>query len=321
MFRPEFMWAPRVFPSNPNTVLNLYPRQMIAGKRWDALSAAHDSDIVRGMTAKNPFPGMNPFIEQRWRDAHTMLIAYLRDALQERLPIDLVAGAEEEIVTIGASERSTTYRPDVQVREPLTLKEPLTVDVMTQSPSTVAAKPLRVFLDEQIERWLEVRDTTGRLITVLELLSPTNKLESDERDRYCRKRRALVGGGVNVVEIDLVRQGAPIFPNVIRSALREAGACYAVCVFRAVRPVEREVYPIRLNDRLPPISIPLRPNDADVTLDLQPLIDQCHERGRYHLLNYQLELDPPLPPDAAGWVDQILREHGLRSTVTHAAPP
>ena len=45
------------------------------------------------MTTKNPFPGMNPFFEQRWQDAHTMLIAYMRDALQERLPGDLVAGA------------------------------------------------------------------------------------------------------------------------------------------------------------------------------------------------------------------------------------
>jgi hypothetical protein len=53
------------------------------------------------MTA-NPFPGMNPFFEQHWRDAHTMLIGCLHDALQERLPADLVARAEEEAVAIGA---------------------------------------------------------------------------------------------------------------------------------------------------------------------------------------------------------------------------
>ena len=50
-----------------------------------------------------------------------------------------------------------------------------------------------------------------------------------------------------------------------------------------------------LGERLPVIRVPLRPADADVVLDLQPLIDQCHERGRYHLLNYRLALDPPLP--------------------------
>jgi len=57
-----------------------------------------------------------------------------------------------------------------------------------------------------------IREATGRLVTVLELLSPTNKLESDDRDCYLRKRRGFRQGGANVVELDLVRQGAPVFP-------------------------------------------------------------------------------------------------------------
>jgi hypothetical protein len=73
-----------------------------------------------------------------------------------------------------------------------------------------------------------------------------------------------------------------------------------------------EVYPIGLRDRLPAIRVPLRPTDSDVVVDLQPLINQCHERGRYHLLNYRLELDPPLSPEEAAWVDEILRAHALR---------
>jgi hypothetical protein len=71
------------------------------------------------------------------------------------------------------------------------------------------------------------------------------------------------------------------------------------------------VYPIGLRERLPAIRIPLRPADAEVVLDLQSLIDQCHERGRYHLLNYRLALNPPLGPEDANWVNQILREHQL----------
>ena len=41
-------------------------------------------DSVSSMTTKNPFPGMNPFFEQRWRDARSSLITYLRDALQDK---------------------------------------------------------------------------------------------------------------------------------------------------------------------------------------------------------------------------------------------
>jgi hypothetical protein len=241
-----------------------------------------------------------------------MLIAYLRDALQERLPPDLVARAEEEeTVAIGAGESIKSYRPDVSVREPWSLKEP--APAIVASPVAVApTEPIRVFLDEQVERWLEIREGTGRLITVLELLSPSNKLESSDRDRYLRKRRSFMRGGANFVEIDLVRQGAWVFADPVRSVLQRDGAYYGVCVFRVARPGEQEVYPVRLRDRLPAVRVPLRSTDADVILDLQPLVDQCHERGRYHLLNYQLGLEPPLSDEDAAWVDEILRQHDLR---------
>jgi hypothetical protein len=264
------------------------------------------------MTTANPFPGMNPYFEQEWRDAHTMLIGYLRDALQERLPADLVARAEKEAVTMRTGQGTTNYRPDVQVREPCNLQEPAATAVPTPPPSLSATDPIRVFLEEEVERWIEIRDTGGRLITVLEVLSSSNKLESAERDQYRRKRQSFISGGVNLVEIDLVRQGATVFPDAIRRVLRKAGAGYGVCVFRAAQPVAYEVYPIRLQDRLPVIRIPLRPTDTDVVLDLQPLINQCHERGRYHLLNYQAELEPPLLPEEATWVDEMLRAHALR---------
>lgn len=264
------------------------------------------------MTTKNPFPGMNPFCELQWRDAHTSLVMYLRDALQERLPPDLVARAEEdERVTIGVGELRKTYRPDVQIREPWKLKEPSLTPVATSSAPPAATEPIRVFVDEETERWLEIRDASGRLITVIELLSPSNKVKCEERDRYFRKRHCFINAGANLVEIDLIRQGASVFPEAVQSVLYEAGACYGVCVFRATRPDEQEVYPIRLRERLPVISIPLRCSDADVVMEMQPLINQCHERGRYHLLNYQLDLDPPLVPEDAAWADKLLREHGL----------
>jgi hypothetical protein len=254
---------------------------------------------------------MNPFFEQRWRDAHASLITYMSDALQECLPPDLVARTEEEVVTVSAGGSATIYRPDVQVQQPGILKEPSVIETATMRPPTVPTEPIRVFTEEEVDRWVEVRDVTGRLITVLELLSPSNKLESAERDRYDRKRATLISGGVNLVEIELVRSGAWVFPGSIRSVLRQANAAYGVCVFRPTRQTEQEVYPIRLREPLPAIRIPLRPSDADVVLDLQALIDACHERRRYHLLDYRLALDPSLSPEDAAWAEQLLREHQL----------
>jgi hypothetical protein len=272
-------------------------------------SGAHDK--VWPMTTKNPFPGMNPFFEQRWRDAHTRLIAYICDALQDRLPRDLIAGAEEEVIAIGTGELAKAYRPDVQVRQPWTPEDAGGVAV-APPPPLVATDPVRVFIDDEIERWLEIHDETGELITVLELLSPGNKDSAAQRSRYENKRGTLISGRVNLVEIDLVREGESVFAPALEEVMVRNGACYGVSVLRQTLPKDREFYPIRLRDRLPVISVPLRPTDDDVLLDLQPLIDQCHERGRYYRLRYQSPLRPPLPPEDAAWVDQLLREHGLR---------
>ncbi len=276
------------------------------------LSCRFEGDSLCCMTTKNPFPGMNPFFEQEWRSAHTSLVVYLGDALQERLPPDLRVRPEgEEVVTIGVGGPGKTYRPGVKVCEPWTPKEPSATEAPTRPPETPGTEPIRVVLDQETERWLEIRDDKGRLITVIELLSPSNKLESTGRDDYLRKCRDFISGGANLVEIDLIRKGAWVFPQAVRDVLQHAGACYAVSVFRAARRREQEVYPIGLRQRLPCIRVPLRPADADVVADLQPLVDQCHERGRYHFLEYRLAPEPPLAPEDAAWANQLLREHQL----------
>lgn len=254
---------------------------------------------------------MNPFFEQQWQDAHASLLLYSRDALQDRLPPDLVARTEEEVIAIAGGPSVSTYRPDVQVRQPWTLKEPAGSGGASTAPPPSVTEPVHVRLEEEIERWVEIRDDTGRLITVIELLSPTNKIESPERDRYLRKRDSFISAGANLVEVDLVRQGSPIFPRPVCRILLTAGSCYGICVCRASSPADQEVYPIRLRERLPVIRVPLRPADNDATLDLQILIDQCHERGRYHLLNYHAPLIPPLGPEDAAWASELLQAHHL----------
>ncbi len=254
---------------------------------------------------------MNPFFEQQWQDAHTRLITHVCEALQEHLPVDLVARAEEQIVGIGAASQTATFRPDVSVTQPWedTGKGGVALAAPVRAPT--ATPPRRIFLEDEVERWIEIRDETGRLVTVIELLSPSNKESEAAREQYRHKRRTLVSGGVNVVEIDLVRQGASIFPNEMNALMRAERGTYGVCVFRSSHLGEREAYVIGLRERLPVISIPLRPTDADIPLELQRLIDLCHERGRYHRLRYRIELDPPLSPADAAWVQETLRHHEL----------
>jgi hypothetical protein len=261
----------------------------------------------------SPFPGMDPYLESHWRDVHTRVMVYAVDEIQTQLPGDLIARVEEG-VTVDEDEASRSIAPDVRVVE-----EPLASDRGdggTAVAERVATEPIHVAVDERpTPRHIEILDTSSgnRLVTAIELLSPSNKVPANGRELYLRKQREYLHSGVNLVEIDLLRTGYHTLA-VDREKLRpQQRTPYLICVRRAGRPWEAEVYPATYRDTLPTIRIPLRPGDADATLNLQSLITQCYERGRYAAtLNYALDPDPPLPLVEAQWADGLLRQAGLR---------
>ncbi len=66
-------------------------------------------------------------------------------------------------------------------------------------------------------------------------------------------------------------------------------------------------------ERLPVVKVPLRPQDADVPLDVQALVEQCYRNGAYEgTLNYAVDPDPPLLGTDREWADARLAELGLR---------
>jgi hypothetical protein len=74
-----------------------------------------------------------------------------------------------------------------------------------------------------------------------------------------------------------------------------------------------EIYRVPLQARLPVISVPLRPADKDVLLDMQAALDEAYFKGAYDGdVDYERDLVPPLAPDDAHWADALLREKGLR---------
>lgn len=247
---------------------------------------------------------MNPYLETHWQDVHARLIIHICEQIQEKLPDDLVARAEEQVAV--DEENGKRFRPDVKVLEPDELREPATA-----YGGDAVAEPKIVMLDPEVERWVKIADVGGRLITVIEVLSPTNKSE-DGRAEYRRRQRGFISGGANLVEIDLLRKGQHVLWHPVSDVPKWAQTPYMVCVFRATQPEQREVYSFGLRERLLPFRVPLRPQDADVFLHLQPLVDRCFEMGRYWKLDYSQPLQPPLPAADAAWLDQVLRECGLR---------
>ncbi len=71
-------------------------------------------------------------------------------------------------------------------------------------------------------------------------------------------------------------------------------------------------HPVSLREPIPAVKIPLRPGDADLMMDLQPLIRRVYRAGGHDDIDYTRDPSPPLPPAEAAWADQLLRAAGRR---------
>jgi len=255
---------------------------------------------------KNPFPGMNPWLEEYWRDVHARILVNASEQLNERLPEDLRARVDERLAIDADEAKPHTYVADVAITEPW---DRAGRPVLGQSGLPVAvAEPVVVDLGQQIVRRLEIVDSREHIITAIELASPSNKSESDAGAAWRRKRYDYLAAGINVVEIDLLRGGGWILPD--RSLLKPippGRVWHHVCLTRVPWKAEHEFYMLPLRLRLPAIRVPLRRTDPDVALDLQSLIDQCYERGRYgSAIDYSKPPPPPLPDEEAVWAREVL---------------
>jgi hypothetical protein len=260
---------------------------------------------------KSPFPGMDPYLESHWGDIHTRLIVYASNQLNEQLPDDLQARVEESLSVQEEEGGSRTDYADVRI-----VQEPDLAAVEAAAESGVAlAEPVLVPVDEpQTGRTLQIVDLGdgGRVITAIEVLSPAHKVSAEGRTLYIRKRREYLDAGVNLVEIDLIREGSFVLAVSQRRLPARCRTPYLICVRRALDPTVAAVYPVPLQEPLPNIRIPLRPADADVVLQLQPILDACYRDGRYHRMNYLADPTPRFSEPDSRWLDELLRAKGFR---------
>jgi hypothetical protein len=267
----------------------------------------------------SPFPGMDPYLESHWRDVHASLIIYIRDALQAALPAELRARVEERVVLEGPEGLDThPFFPDLRVIE----QRPQRPGSAKATAVVATAEPYLVEAEREplTEGYIEIIDagSGNRVVTIIEVLSPTNKLPGDGRQEYLRKQREICRSETNLVEIDLLRAGQHVAAVPLENVHPRLRTHYLVCVRRATVRSKAEFYPMFLSEKLPTVKVPLRPSDADVPLDLQALIEQCYRNGRYEGdLDYRRDPEPPWNKPEAEWADELLRSKGLRP----AAPP
>ncbi len=256
---------------------------------------------------------MDPYLERHWGDVHHRLITYASDQLRKVLPRELRARVEERVFVESPDGYVRGFRPDVRVLERRKGKPRRS----KAAPALALAEPLVLQTDEEATQgFIEIRDASSghRVVTVIEVLSPSNKVPGDGREKYLQKRQELRDGKVSLVEIDLVRTGKRPLPLPLEKLPLSFRTPYQVWVRRGWEAVRIEVYRVPLREPLPTIRIPLRQTDTDVPLDLQALIDECYLNGDYEGdIDYEIDPQPPLDRADAGWADSLLRKPGRRS--------
>src|SRR4051794_13391764 len=225
----------------------------------------------------SPFPGMDPYLEDEalWPAFHHQLVLSLYQVL---LP--------------GLVDR---YRARVAQRNYVTEQALFT----------------SVVREEHHEDFVEVRQRQdGRLVTLVEVVSPCNKLSAQGRTSYLDKRREARTAGASLVEIDLVLQGSPTL-DYSRDGLPDWD--YAVTVTRSTKPEQYEIYTATLQKRLPRFRLPLAADDRDTVLDLHTAFSRCYDQGGFSAkIDYKRDPATPLNDEDRRWLDDLLKQQKMR---------
>lgn len=213
---------------------------------------------------KNPFPGMNPFIEgYKWSSFHVSMIVYMQEALIEQLPEGYFLEAETTLYVDDSDlEKSPTFRPDVSLLKDGEDSYSDGGQAATLTPPTNRRKKERIKV-----RSLQILNADNReLVTSIELLSPANK-KGDGLKQYRKKRQHMLDASVNLVEIDLLRGGYRADTGATSSGP------YLVQVFDGYQEEILE-WSVGLFETLPTIPVPLRAEVKPLVLSLQTVFER-----------------------------------------------
>jgi hypothetical protein len=254
------------------------------------------------------FPGMDPYLEnpQVWPDVHARFIVYLSEHLYPLLRPRYVIAVESRVFVEGPDINHPII-PDAWVR-PAHPETPHGTAVMLEADPAVDVQVAPLEIEET---YVTIRDRQSgqRIVTVIELVSPTNKYAGPGRISYVARQTEVRRSTAHLVEIDLLRTGPHVLA-VPEWAARQYGPYdYLVCINQAFGLRDRfQLYPRRLRQRLPRIRLPLAAPDPDMVLDLPAVLARTCEAGGYaERLNYALPCVPSLSPEDQAWAHALIR--------------
>lgn len=264
----------------------------------------------------SPFPGMDPYLEAPdiFPDFHHEMISGIRERLNTNLRPAYHSMVEERVYISDETDPGRkAIIPDVTVVQPALatrgaatngtrggITGALEADLAVAEPVVATT-----MVDEEIrEARVVIYDAAGRqVVTVIEVLSPTNKIVGSRgRANYEAKRLDVLQSPAHLVEIDLLRDGVSIYPGE-----QIPDHDYLVHVSKRGDRPRGILWPILITQRLPVIAIPLLPRDPDFGLDLADIFRTAYQRGGYDMMfDYTQSPKVPLDSRAAKWAETWL---------------
>jgi hypothetical protein len=244
---------------------------------------------------------MDPYLEHPalWPDVHNRLIAAIADHVTPLVAPRYYVALERRTYLLKPDDVVLIGRPDVAVVQ---APDRETARTRTTAGATAVLEVEVPMTDEVEEIFLEVHEvTTGRLVTILELLSPVNKLIGRGREAYEEKRAHVFRTRTSLVELDLLRAGEPM-PVVGRPVPSD----YRILVSRGARRPRAQLYSWSVRQPIPTFPLPLLPGDVEPTADVGGVLRSLYDRARFDLrLDYTKPPVPPLAEADAAWARQL----------------
>ncbi len=254
---------------------------------------------------------MDPYLEQAifWSEFHSRLIVAIADALAPSLLPQYYVAVETRTYRDGTNEELLVGIPDAIVLSTPGPSAPAKPETSAAGVATTV-RPQSVILPMPLEikeRYLEIREAgSNAVITVVEVLSPTNKRPGEGRRIYSAKRQTVLGSASHLVEIDLLRAYEPMAMHPIETGPAST-AQYRILVSRSECRPRADLYELTLREPIPEFPLPLKEAGEQVMVDLQPLVNGIYERSGYGIrVDYQAPV--PLPALSAAdqaWVNEV----------------
>jgi hypothetical protein len=271
----------------------------------------------------SPFPGMDPYLESPsvWPDLHQSLAVRIGDELNWSLPSPYYALLQIRPELDIVEEERTKQRivPHITVDRRPRPERPEGDTFVRDGPRRTLSRSIEMLVHTDVIRhpFVEIRDSMNghKLVTLIEILSPSNKRTGPDREAYQRKQQEVLESDANLVEIDLLRSGARVLPDLNLAASIaeiEPSPDYLVLVNRAWKRAEGiayQVFPFGLRDWLPCIPVPLAKDEPEVLIDLQFVFNRVYDGGPYlrGAVDYSGVPDPALSEADAAWANVLLR--------------